>query len=658
MALTVFAEKMGFFHKGCAGIGIAPLDVCLSPPPGPVPIPYTNVLFAKDLIKGSKTVRIDGEPTFLEDDSETSTSIGDEGGTLGGSVITGVILGKGYFLVWSMTVQIEGLGVCRHGDMMGQNSASHPYSSTDAGSICQPASVEAAVPGPVASRRAAEVTVLEATGPGDSEPAKVIPCAFDKVTVQCSHTGSGDKKRGFGPFEFSYDGGIQDNLPKPEGGGNKGPIEVIAGDGDDTADTISIEISGGPGYGCSKSHPRIVVTDLATGEALVASKGQTKAEFKAKSRKAKMPTWAYMDPTAIFNYFWFPAKTVGRYRIKIDSCGVEADKSPGFASLSRVVEAHTSDTYKFSISIPEVLNREYKAGSTASLEPNAKWEEPKPEERGWDGGMRDGSDWFGKPESEGAPPPVNLPVKKIATSVSFERNGENLKGATDKLEDIIKQVKNVQNFTQSVMNFIDDWQPQVGWKFGFKVAFFSGSLSFEWGPKEGPDHRVFRWWKFDAALTLVEVELTVDFGFKFRVRGCGVTAVLFGKVAGKLELNDSIEATPKSPTWNPPKLALEISGELGIKASLGADWLASGEGKIALGFPFEAQPRIEKEEGLKIDWKFEFSGLEAHVIGRVLFGGHFSRKFELIKPRPIGSGTFPGGKKRETGIPSPQGAIK
>ena len=58
MALTVFVETMGFFHKGSAGFGVAPLDVCLSPPPGPVPIPYTNVLFAKDLIKGCLTVDV------------------------------------------------------------------------------------------------------------------------------------------------------------------------------------------------------------------------------------------------------------------------------------------------------------------------------------------------------------------------------------------------------------------------------------------------------------------------------------------------------------------------------------------------------------------------------------------------------------------------
>ena len=86
MGLTVFTENLGFFHKGSGGFGIAPGDVCLSPPPpptGPVPVPYVNSLQASDLSKGSKSVKIDGEPTALEDISYVSTSTGDEGGTLG-----------------------------------------------------------------------------------------------------------------------------------------------------------------------------------------------------------------------------------------------------------------------------------------------------------------------------------------------------------------------------------------------------------------------------------------------------------------------------------------------------------------------------------------------------------------------------------------------
>jgi uncharacterized Zn-binding protein involved in type VI secretion len=127
MAITVYTENLGFFHQGSGGFGVAPGDVCLTPPPpptGPVPVPYVNSLSASDLVQGSKTVKIDGEPTALEDTSYVSTSTGDEAGTQGGNVVTHKTKGKGYFKRWSSTTMVEGKGVCRHGDTMGQNCGS------------------------------------------------------------------------------------------------------------------------------------------------------------------------------------------------------------------------------------------------------------------------------------------------------------------------------------------------------------------------------------------------------------------------------------------------------------------------------------------------------------------------------------------------------
>ncbi|MER9818134.1 DUF4150 domain-containing protein [Mesorhizobium sp. M0129] len=129
MGSTVFAEGMGFFHKGSGGKGVAPGDVCLSPPSppaGPVPVPYVNMLSSSDLTKGSKSVKIEGNPTALESSSEVATSTGNEPATqgLGAGVITHKIKGKGVFKLWSFVVKVEGKGVCRHGDTMEQNTAS------------------------------------------------------------------------------------------------------------------------------------------------------------------------------------------------------------------------------------------------------------------------------------------------------------------------------------------------------------------------------------------------------------------------------------------------------------------------------------------------------------------------------------------------------
>jgi hypothetical protein len=128
MGCTVFAGKNGLFHKGSDGKGVAFPDVCLSPPPppaGPVPVPYPNKAAASDLAEGSKTVMVQGNPTALKDQSYTSTSTGDEGGTQGGGVITHKTKGKGYFKFWSLDVMIEGLNADGHSDPMGQNSGSN-----------------------------------------------------------------------------------------------------------------------------------------------------------------------------------------------------------------------------------------------------------------------------------------------------------------------------------------------------------------------------------------------------------------------------------------------------------------------------------------------------------------------------------------------------
>jgi len=134
MGGTVHAEGKGFFHKGSNGKGIAQADACLSPPPpptGPAPVPYVNTIMASNLAKGSKSVKIDGEPTALEDKSYISTSTGDEGGTQGGNVVTHKTKGKGFFKLWSFTVKVEDKGVCRHDDMMAQNCASAPPGCVD-----------------------------------------------------------------------------------------------------------------------------------------------------------------------------------------------------------------------------------------------------------------------------------------------------------------------------------------------------------------------------------------------------------------------------------------------------------------------------------------------------------------------------------------------
>lgn len=136
MGKNVFANGMEIAHKAGDGKVIAAFpDVCLSPPPppaGPVPLPYPNTSFAKDLKEGSATVKINGKPLALKDQSYYKTSpLGDEAATrnFGGSVVTHTITGATYFQASSMDVVVEGKNVCRHVDLTTSNHASYPGST-------------------------------------------------------------------------------------------------------------------------------------------------------------------------------------------------------------------------------------------------------------------------------------------------------------------------------------------------------------------------------------------------------------------------------------------------------------------------------------------------------------------------------------------------
>jgi hypothetical protein len=121
MIPTVLVNHLTVVHKKSDGVVTATPDVCLTPS-GPVPVPYVNVAFSKDLFNQATTVYADGEGIALKD-SVFLTSTGDEPGTAGG-VISGVNKGKAIFINFSMDTFAEGRNVCRLTDAMLNNGNS------------------------------------------------------------------------------------------------------------------------------------------------------------------------------------------------------------------------------------------------------------------------------------------------------------------------------------------------------------------------------------------------------------------------------------------------------------------------------------------------------------------------------------------------------
>jgi hypothetical protein len=121
MVPTVIVNDQTIVHKKSDGKAQASApDVCKTPTPGPTPLPYPNVAYSKDLIDGSVTVEADGASIALKN-SAFATSTGDEPGTAGHGIISGVIQGKAKFINYSMDVKIETRNVARRLDLMTMN---------------------------------------------------------------------------------------------------------------------------------------------------------------------------------------------------------------------------------------------------------------------------------------------------------------------------------------------------------------------------------------------------------------------------------------------------------------------------------------------------------------------------------------------------------
>ena len=124
MGVTVNVNMRSVVHKSSSGIASAFPDVCKTPaPPAPfVPIPYPNISKSSDTSKGSKKVKMDGNPIMLKD-SEFSMSTGDEAGSAGGNMVTNKTKGPAAFMMYSFDVKVEGKNVPRQLDIMMHNKS-------------------------------------------------------------------------------------------------------------------------------------------------------------------------------------------------------------------------------------------------------------------------------------------------------------------------------------------------------------------------------------------------------------------------------------------------------------------------------------------------------------------------------------------------------
>ena len=110
MPVTIVVNKMTPSHKGSNGTSIAFPDVCKTPTPaGPIPIPYPNVAMSKDLIKGSTTVKMDGQSISVKG-YKFSMSTGVKAGSAM-VVASNKIKGQAEFANYSFDIKMDGKNV-------------------------------------------------------------------------------------------------------------------------------------------------------------------------------------------------------------------------------------------------------------------------------------------------------------------------------------------------------------------------------------------------------------------------------------------------------------------------------------------------------------------------------------------------------------------
>lgn len=126
MASSVGVNKLSVVNADTNGVSIAFPDVCKTPAPPapPIPIPYPNIAKSGDTAKGTKKVKVEGKPVCVKD-SNFSTSMGDEAGTIGG-VMSSKTKGKAEFVNFSFDVKFEGKNACRTFDLMLHNDKNTP----------------------------------------------------------------------------------------------------------------------------------------------------------------------------------------------------------------------------------------------------------------------------------------------------------------------------------------------------------------------------------------------------------------------------------------------------------------------------------------------------------------------------------------------------
>ncbi len=435
------------------------------------------------------------------------------------------------------------------------------------------------------------------------------PCDFDVVEVLCSHCG---KDRSIAGVKFKLDAHgkpVGDHVRSPN---KKRPFlpdrfEVIADD------EVTVKVSGGPGYHDAK-HPLLKLTPpAAVGGAPVIVRGETSHKFKI----AYTPGWFEQRLKAghglgfggALKQLFFPAAVV--YDLRIAACG-SRKQGASFTALVHSIHAYPGDIFKIALSLPAV--RKVEAQSFSGKEGKSQVFEI------------DGSSTKGYKPAKGS----DGAALATAKSVEISRNNGDITNSF-KVAEFIEFAAKLREKCMEVVDFIRavaNKSPKIGWSLSFSLELLSGSLEYSWGYKEWPkDHSVYRYWKLEAALTVISCKLELAFGAEL----LKARAQVYGALSADLKVTASKEANPDAVGLAASvSAALSPGGEIGVRGGLG-DWIEV-IGKVNAGF--EGSTQIELSP-FKWTFKVELSDGKGTFVVRSKLGLSYEGKATLWDKRDI-----------------------
>ena len=500
-----------------------------------------------------------------------------------------------------------------------------------------------------------------------SKPAAAVvheskPCDFDVVEVLCKHCGKARKIAGV-KFQLDAQGKpAGDHVHSPN---KKRPFlpdrfEVIADD------DLTIKISGGPGYHDAK-HPMLTLTPPAViGGAPVVVHGQTSHTFKIAYThgwfEQRLKSSSGLGFGGALKQFFYPAPVV--YDLRVAACGSRKTGAT-FAALAQSIHAYPGDIFKISLTLPsfkkvekqsfsgkEGASRVQESSQTVSkgfegsshtkgdelrtggptqsyaikekvVNRHGGVEQTEKVTQGADGNLTHSDDYKAAKAGDSA-------ALATTKSIKITRDDGDITSSF-KIAEFIDLVADLRAKCMDVIDFIRalaDKSPKIGWSLSFSLELLSGSLEYSWGYKEWPkDHTVYRYWKIEAALTVISCKLEVAFGAQLLKD----KAQIYGSVTADLKVKASKEANPDAVGLAASvSAALTPGGEIGVRGGLG-DWIEV-IGKVNAGF--EGSTKIDLSP-FKWTFKIELSEGKGTFVARSKLGLSYEGKATLWDKRDI-----------------------